>query len=76
MKECYFCKGEVKPSQMDYMAQRAGNYVLVRGLAVKRCTQCGEVYLDDHANRVIDSALNEPTALAASHIDVPVVEAY
>ena len=75
MNECFFCKGEVKPVQMDYMAQSAGRYVLLRGLDVERCTQCGEVYLDDHANRVIDEALNAPALIAVAHIDVPVVEA-
>jgi len=72
VKTCYFCKGHVQPGRVDYMAQKAGRYVLVKDLPVELCTQCGEAYLDGAASRRIDQALADADA-ADEHLDVAVV---
>ena len=72
MKTCYFCKGPVAPARVDYMAQAHNQYVMVQRLAVERCVQCGEIYLDVAASREIDKALAR-AASPDSHLDIPVV---
>ncbi|MBI2438424.1 MAG: type II toxin-antitoxin system MqsA family antitoxin [Lentisphaerae bacterium] len=72
MKTCYFCKGIIIEQRLDYMAKKRGQYVLVRQLPVESCQQCGEVYLDTHASRLIDKALSE-IAQAREHLEVPVI---
>ncbi|MCX5757077.1 MAG: YgiT-type zinc finger protein [Candidatus Hydrogenedentes bacterium] len=72
MKSCCFCKGPVERQVIDYMAGTKGGYVLVSGLEVEKCTQCGEVYLDTRASERIDIAVSQ-AAFATSHLDVPVV---
>lgn len=72
MMTCYFCKGLVERQTIDYMAERRGDYVLVSGLEVEKCTQCGEVYLDVLASERIDNAVSHAAA-ATAHLDVPVV---
>jgi len=71
MTTCYFCKGLVRPGRVDYMAHRNEQYVLVKGLPVELCSQCGEVYLDDAASRQIDLALSG-TSTAEEHLEIPV----
>lgn len=73
MKTCYLCKGPVEPGEIDYMANRAGSYTLVKGLTVEQCSQCGEVYLDGAASKRIDAAL-AAAATTHEHLDVPVVQ--
>ena len=72
MKTCYFCKGPVEPAHIEYMASRAGHYILVKDLPVELCRQCGEVYLDDTASRQIDEAVSD-VAKAEQHLNIPVV---
>ena len=72
MKTCYFCKGPIEESRIEYMAHRAGRYVLLKDLPAEVCTQCGEVYIDDNSSRNIDEALAD-NAFAGEHLNVPVV---
>lgn len=74
MNTCYFCKGPIEETRIDHMAQRRGQYVLVRDLMVERCTQCGEVYLDAAACRRVDAALSAAGG-AAECLTVPIVQA-
>lgn len=72
MKTCYFCKGPIVNRRLDYMANKKGQYVLVRRLLVESCRQCGEVYLDASASSMIDKALRE-IERTHEHMAVPIV---
>lgn len=72
MKTCYFCKGPVAPSVVDYMATKGGKYVLISRLPVDKCTQCGEVYLDAEASTRVDDAMSRAGS-TTQRLDVPVV---
>jgi len=72
VKTCFLCRGAVEVGRVDYMANRAGRYALVKNLPVERCVQCGEVYLDADASRQVDAALAN-AATAEERLDVPVV---
>ena len=74
MKKCYFCRGTIERARIEYMARSEGGYVLVRDLPVERCTQCGEVYLDEAASKEVDTALSN-AGQAAERLEVPVVRA-
>ncbi len=72
MNTCYVCKGPIETAHVDHMVNRSGKFTLVKDLPVERCTQCGEIYLDDQASRKVDDALSK-AALSHEHLDVPVV---
>ena len=72
MKTCYFCKGSLGRSRIDYMARRAAQYVLIRSLPAETCRQCGEVYLNAMASRQIDAALSK-AATTKLRLEIPVV---
>lgn len=43
---CFYCKGNVEPSTTTYMTDHCGCYIIIKNVPFKRCTQCGEEYLD------------------------------
>ncbi|MBI3119404.1 MAG: YgiT-type zinc finger protein [Candidatus Hydrogenedentes bacterium] len=56
LKTCHLCQSFVQPVAMDYIVRGATRHVMVKNLAVERCTQCREVYFDGAASRAVDRA--------------------
>lgn len=74
MNTCYFCRGTVEPAIVDYMTHDQAGYLLVKELAVHRCTQCHEIYLDPQSLRVIEKA-RRCRAEANEQLSIPVYSA-
>ena len=72
MKTCYFCKGHVSRKNIDYMARRGNQYMLVKNLPADVCDQCGEVYLDIESSHRVDNALHQ-SSKAKEYLSIPIV---
>ena len=43
---CFMCKGDIKLDTTTYMTEYHGCYIIIKNVPCKKCTQCGEEYLN------------------------------
>lgn len=43
---CFSCKGNIIESTTTYMSECDGSYIIIKNVPCKKCTQCGEEYLN------------------------------
>ena len=43
---CFMCKGMLEKSTTTYMTECNGCYIIIKNVPCKKCTQCGEEYLN------------------------------
>lgn len=43
---CFLCKGDVSKSTTSYMTEYNGCYIIIKNVPCKKCSQCGEEYLN------------------------------
>lgn len=74
MTACFYCNGKVEDAVIDQFLSPPGGYLLVKGLHVKRCTQCHEVFFEPEASQAIDDAIARSN-VSEERISVTVVPA-
>lgn len=75
MNTCYFCKGDVEQTTVNHMVSHGDRHVLIKGLQVEKCRQCGELFFDLDASRAVERAIKGDSA-TVDVIQVPVVLAH
>lgn len=43
MQTCFFCKGDMKNSTTNYMADLDGHFFIIKNVPCHKCRQCGEI---------------------------------
>ena len=43
---CSLCKGNLEETSTTYMTSFNGCYIIIKNVPCKKCTQCGEEYLN------------------------------
>ena len=54
---CFYCKGDVKPSTTTYMTDYQGCYIIIKNVPCDTCTQCGEEYLNGETLQKIEKII-------------------
>ena len=54
VKTCYFCKGQVKKTQIRHVHRWGERIIVFEDVPAELCQQCGEVYLDPHILEAMD----------------------
>ena len=55
---CIFCKGQLKQSTTDYIEKDDNHVILIQDVPCEKCEQCGEVFFNTGAVKVIERILN------------------
>ena len=55
---CFSCKGNVVESTTTYMSEYNGCYIIIKNVPCKKCTQCGEEYLNGITLRKIETIIS------------------
>lgn len=56
---CFTCKGNVEESTMTYMTEYNNCYIIIKNVPCKKCTQCGEEYLNGVTLKKIETILEK-----------------
>ena len=52
---CFMCKGMLEKSTTTYMTECNGCYIIIKNVPCKKCTQCGEEYLNGATLKKIET---------------------
>ncbi len=52
---CFMCKGMLEQSTTTYMTECNGCYITIKNVPCKKCTQCGEEYLNGATLKKIET---------------------
>ena len=52
---CFMCKGMLEKSTTTYMTECSGCYIIIKNVPCKKCTQCGEEYLNGATLKKIET---------------------
>ena len=68
---CFFCKGEMKPSTTTHFVDLKKCMVIVKNVPCHECTKCGELLLDDEVVKRLDTIIQKVSELMT---EIAVVE--
>lgn len=54
---CFSCKGSLQESTTTYMTEYNGCYIIIKNVPCRKCTQCGEEYLNGITLQKIESII-------------------
>lgn len=52
---CFMCKGMLEKSTTTYMTECNGCYIIIKNVPCKKCTPCGEEYLNGATLKKIET---------------------
>lgn len=55
---CFMCKGTIVESTTTYMSEYNGCYIIIKNVPCKKCTQCGEEYLNSVTLKKIENIIS------------------
>lgn len=64
--KCAFCKGELELSTTEYIEKQENYIVIIENIPCRKCTQCGEAYLDDDTMSKLETILDSLQRVASS----------
>ncbi|MEE0738173.1 MAG: type II toxin-antitoxin system MqsA family antitoxin [Lachnospiraceae bacterium] len=56
---CFSCKGDVREATTTYMTEYNNCYIIIKNVPCKKCTQCGEEYLNGVTLKKIETILEK-----------------
>ena len=56
---CFSCKGDVREATTTYMTECNNFYIIIKNVPCKKCTQCGEEYLNGVTLKKIETILEK-----------------
>jgi YgiT-type zinc finger domain-containing protein len=56
---CSLCKGKLKKDMTEFMAQAAGEVIVIKDVPAYVCEQCGEAYYTVDTSRKIDRVMRD-----------------
>lgn len=68
---CFFCKGEMKPSTTTHFVDLKKCMVIVKNVPCFECEHCGEVLFDDEVVKRLDTIIQKVSDLMT---EIAVVE--
>lgn len=54
---CFTCKGNVEKSTTTYMTEVNNCYIIIKNVPCKKCSQCGEEYLNGCTMQKIEAII-------------------
>ncbi len=54
---CFSCKDSLQESTTTYMTEYNGCYIIIKNVPCRKCTQCGEEYLNGITLQKIESII-------------------
>ena len=67
---CFVCKGHVEKTLTTYMTEHNGCYIIIKNVPCKKCTQCGEEFLNGLTLQKIETILGKLKALLTEFVVV------
>lgn len=55
---CFSCKGDLVETSTTYMTSFNGCYIIIKNVPCKKCTQCGEEYLNGVTMKKIETIIS------------------
>ena len=55
---CSLCKGNLEETSTTYMTSFNGFYIIIKNVPCKKCTQCGEEYLNGVTMKKIETIIS------------------
>lgn len=68
---CFLCKGDLEKSTTTYMTDYNNCYIIIKNVPCRKCTQCGEVYLNGVTVQKIEEIIKR---LKAALTEIAVVD--
>ena len=59
---CYFCGGDIAQKKLDIPFRWGGDFMVVRGVPVRVCEQCGEKYFSAKVSANLDQVAQNRAA--------------
>lgn len=56
---CFLCKGTIEKSTTTYMTEYENCYIIIKNVPCKKCTQCGEEYINGVTLHKIEEILEK-----------------
>lgn len=60
---CFMCKGNLEKATTSYMTECNGCFIIIKNVPCKKCTQCGEEYLNGVTLQRIEDILQKIKSL-------------
>lgn len=60
---CFLCKGNVEKSTTTYMTEHENCYIIIKNVPCKKCSQCGEEFINGITLHNIEKILEKVKGL-------------
>ena len=56
---CFQCKGDTTETTTSYMTEYQGCFIIIKNVPCRKCTQCGEEYLNGVTLKKIEGIISK-----------------